>query len=1182
MRKLMLLGLLGVLLQASVLAQHPAVPFQSKGQYRDALIDASERVVYVSVYDRGEVWVVDPRTGERLERIATGKGAADLTWSADGSEIAVLNRLASTVSIIKKGSTEVSATLEVGQGAASIAALPGGGYAVANSFDDSLSLIQSDATVVDATDVPEVPVLVAVAGDTLAVVGRTADTIHLTNSTATAKARVIPLRSRPTSLAGVGEDTFLVGASEGLYVVKGGTAQAVAGVDEAVRSVQVVDGAVRVVTATQVHHLDSALTVSQSKALSASVLQVIASPALEVSLAPGTKQGSAQVLDMVAWGAPRTPTMELVVAQDTPKEAPAPAPQDDAIVIVEAEDADAAPMAEEAAPEAAADDEAIILVENAAPVAPAEEADPAASDTATTQATGYPQGVREYPLRTGEVRAPEFDRPAASPLNELDKRTIADALAQPTQFGSEESGFQAPDWSQPLRDIRADNTKFTKNLIDMDLTGNVSLNLGSMLFQADRFRTEDEKTKYAAMGNVLIAQENSRMTADEFYYWLPEHADAQGSAFAPALTEQERSRQQLSRGRLQAKNLYLDEPTREMHAESVDYDFSSSSGTMLHTHGLAGIYYFGAEELQMMGEDHIIGKDVWITTCDHNPPHYRIRLKDAEFKDGQLAGGSSMRMELFQKGTPFFLPKWRSRGAGSGGWNIDFDSGREAELGSYVNVGQRFEVSPDFAIGPRLFVTAKEGVGLGIDADYNFMENPASRLYRTKGTFNALGTTKDRGYVEWKHRWEPNPDLVVRAQAEQWGDRAFVKDFYYDSYRNRTTPRTFISTTYRQPTYVATGTARVNTHGWVRETERLPEGTYHLMDRPIGKGLYLSFDTLTGYYDREPDGHHSARSVNVARLSYDWDPAPWMSVTPFYEADVAWYENDLRGDSNTRFSHNMGVTLQSRLHKTYDGFWGFDQFKHIVLPSMTYTYRPDSSMSFSETPRFDNYDNTIGQSRVETKLDNVFYGRDAATGEIWQVGRISLYQGNDFWNEVSKAEAYEIEIDIRPRPWWAFQLAGERHVYDDEYDLDAPFVFRQRLLQFYENLFGHPYDLDEHSRWNARFGDYNRVLSQFYYDKTPHGGKWSARVGFNYTETQSRVFNREMLYGAGYRINDKWGLSFEHRYDFEAGELRTQTYELRRRLHCWETAIRVRDRESGIDVDLEFNIVAFPGSRLKL
>lgn len=51
---------------------------------------------------------------------------------------------------------------------------------------------------------------------------------------------------------------------------------------------------------------------------------------------------------------------------------------------------------------------------------------------------------------------------------------------------------------------------------------------------------------------------------------------------------------------------------------------------------------------------------------------------------------------------------------------------------AFVNVGQAYDII-DVTLGPRLFVTEKEGVGFGTDLTYDFMNNPASRFYRTEG-----------------------------------------------------------------------------------------------------------------------------------------------------------------------------------------------------------------------------------------------------------------------------------------------------------------------------------------------------------------------------------------------------------------------------------------------------------------
>ena len=97
----------------------------------------------------------------------------------------------------------------------------------------------------------------------------------------------------------------------------------------------------------------------------------------------------------------------------------------------------------------------------------------------------------------------------------------------------------------------------------------------------------------------------------------------------------------------------------------------------------------------------------------------------------------------------------------------------------------------------------------------------------------------------------------------------------------------------------------------------------------------------------------------------------------------------------------------------------------------------------------------------------------------------------------------------------------------------------------------------------------------------PFKKDFQPRVGFAYTETGQTVYNRAVLYGLGYRFGEKWGLAFEHSYDFEQRKMTQQKYEIRRNLHCWEAALVFRDRETGWDIGLEFNIAAFPGTAVK-
>lgn len=804
------------------------------------------------------------------------------------------------------------------------------------------------------------------------------------------------------------------------------------------------------------------------------------------------------------------------------------------------------------------------------------ETDAPAADASEKNITYHRQ-----PLRTGIIRAPRPGlRPSPNPLEAMNRSAIRDAVMRPLEFGAPGLGFEPPDWTEPLRDLKADSMVTDLSTGETVLKTNVRLRLGEMLFNSDEFRYSEAAGSYKAIGNVIVTQQSSELTASSVEYFAPEDEVVEKTfILEPAPSEAVFARRRLTMGRLLAENLEVVEPTRHLYADYVDYDFATQTGELRNTHGLAAVFLYNAEHVQLLGPEDAKLHNAWFTTCPREEPHYRLLVDELTIRGGEAVAAKKARLQLGNYKLPFYLPLWK--GGKDQPWALDFDSGRQAEIGYFVNTGILFEATPEVSIGPRIMPTSKEGIGLGGDLYYDFYDNPSSYLYRTKGEAHVLYTHKDRGHGLWRHRYDMNNDLTLRMEAEQWSDQEYFKEFFYDDYKNRTTPRTFANLSYRQPSYIATATTRVNTHSWIRETERLPEGSFHLIDRPLLGNFHVAYDNVTGYNRLDHFDIDGARTVNIGRLSYNWDPLPALGVTPFYQVEGTWYQR--LSDSNTsgtRFSNLFGVTLETRFHKVYPGMLGFSAFKHIVVPSITYSYRPSSTLSPYEAPQYDALDNVYGYSRIETKISNVFLGREAESNEVWQVGRISLYQGNDFWNEVRKSEDYEVEVDIRPRPWWGTQFVGERHTSARYATFENPKLFERLFPRIRERIYDYTWR-EELYGVNRSRADYSRILTQFYYDNTMLGGRFNGRVGFAYTDTDGQVFNRELLYGMGYKLGENWGLGFEHIYNLEADNLRSQTYELRRKFDCWETAIRVRDRESGFDVNLEVSLLAFPGSAIK-
>jgi len=1156
-----------IVLIASVAgAQMPFEAHDAVGHAQDAVVYPSDGSVYMAVSDQSAICKINPETSEILKRILVDKGVSSLAVSSDGETLGCVSGLSNTVSFIRLTEDVPYATGLCPKGACDIAALPEGRFVVSSSFTDEIAIFSpSDPENPQIlTCAGSVPVALAATEAFLAVIVRIPASLEIFPLQSLDKPSTLHLIDTPVDVVALPDNRFALATASHLAIVDARKHTITFEIELAAKSLCADDDRLFALTPDAVVALTPALDTIQSFPLARPGASVVAACGdFIVALTPGANVWQA---------AGRLPQPEKLASAPSVQEKEEAAPPVVAVVkagpVVEK---DTAPPVEEAPAETVP-----------------ETPEPVVAQAKPSTAKKVPGTVyRRTPLTAPEVRAPRPGRrPDAMPTVGVSRLTLSESLNQKFALDPAES-IQPPDWTQPLRDVEADNAKIWKtpeDTAEYDLEGNVRLRLDTMKFTSDKFRYSEQEGHVWATGNVLILQDPTILSADEIEYQIIDKTETpHTSPLVPHLSEQEQAKLRLSLGKIEGSKVTILQPTQELVADHLVYDVVNSTGELENAHGRADIYYFNAKKLRILGPASLDGEDVWVTTCDHDPPHYRLRVKKVLIREGEALYGRSARLQLGGWKTPLYWPRWGfEQGKRGSPINIDFDSGRRAEIGYFVNVAQQFTLTPESTLGVRLFPTTKEGVGFGIESEYDFTQNPASPLFLGKGEFRTLYTTKDRGYGEFYHRHKMFEDTVLLLQAEQWSDRDFYKDFYYPEYRNRTMPRTFANVTYTKPTYIATGTVHKRTHSFVHETERLPEATFHLLERPLTQNLYFSFDTINGYYEREPRGSNVVRSVHIGRLTYDLELHEALNITPFFEMEGTWYSEERYDESsNARFGNTIGATVQTRLHKAYPGIWGFSGFKHVVVPSVTYFYRPEPTMGFDETPRFDSYDSAHGRSRIETKLANVLLGKDAETEEIWQVARLTLYQGNDFWNELPKSEDYEAELDIRPRPWWGWLMAAEYHGIEEDRAYDEGWYWQRRFLRFYDRIFGRPYYEDPLYQYDSQYGDYSRLLTYLYYDQLVRDGWFNAHLGFAYTETREEVFNREVLYGLGCKLGDHWGVAFEHRYDFERDELAQQKYEIRRSLHCWEAALLFRDRQTGWDVSLEFNISAFPGTRVK-
>lgn len=744
--------------------------------------------------------------------------------------------------------------------------------------------------------------------------------------------------------------------------------------------------------------------------------------------------------------------------------------------------------------------------------------------------------------------------PYAPRLGDPSSMTIGEAIGGALSMGSEPNGFAVPPKdSLLLEELKADEP-FVFDAEDgtVRAEGNVLYKFGGVELWADFIEIDFQRESILAEGNVRGTQNESSFTADTAFLKRP---PKEGPLAVPPLVPHGQkgpsSRRDASLSEIMLENFVIIEPNRTLRGEYFQYGENGQSGEIRNASGRIGPLYFSTKKLHLHDLYTGTAEDIWVTTCDREHPHYRIRLRNADLQDGRIASGTNARFQLGKVNTPLFIPRITTGGYKNDRVNsIDFDSGHKADIGYFVNVAPWFALSPTVNFAPRFYPTTDEGVGFGFDTEYDFRHTPATPLFGGQGSIRTLYTTEKRGYTEVYHRQQMSERNVLLLQWEQWYDKDFVKDFFNHIFDDRTGPRTFLNMTHTRPGQIISFTSAFATHDFIAETEKLPELAYHLLERPVLPNLYLTFDSINGYYERVPTGEVSQRHANIARLTYDLKIGEGLNIAPFVEADGTYYSKvNSMEKSDFRLGATAGVTAQTRLKRDFPGRGNFTKFKHIVVPSVTFSQHSNTSFDFEDAPRFDALDDRPGRARIESKIDNILLTKHKNVDDIWEIARLTLYQGNDIENEFTKADDYQAEFEFRPRPWWGFQSIAQRH------DIDP-----------------HPALFDT---------DFERVLAYLFYDDSTSVGNFNGRLGFVYSKTREQVFNREVLYGAGYRINGDWAVSFEQRYDLERDRISRQTYEIRRRLHRWEAAFKFRERESGFDVGIEFSLIDFPGARVK-
>lgn len=583
-----------------------------------------------------------------------------------------------------------------------------------------------------------------------------------------------------------------------------------------------------------------------------------------------------------------------------------------------------------------------------------------------------------------------------------------------------------------------------------------------------------------------------------------------------------------------------------VEGERAVYNFEEQRGVFESARGRSDPWYVTADRVERESAESYAVANASLTTCNLPDPHYQLRSGSVTVVPNERL--VSRKLTLLAGTVPVFYLPYYSQGLGPKRPPLEFSSGTDSDLGAYARIDYNLELDEEITITPYVAGFTKSGVGVGLESEFSIFDDHG------RGDFDSFyiydlnddntdkpGVDDGRGKVDLYYRHELPYDITALMQAEYVSDREFLKQYVFDEFSDRELPETFVNLDRTGLHDVISFTVRERSVDYISDVEREPELRLELLEQRIrDTGFFVSATNDFANLDAVPDGPDSVRNFSQARISYPVRLWEQIGLVPFVEGDATYYSDALDEDDEYRVSWDTGIVGQTRFHKVYGSpFSQYKAFRHLIVPTITYRFRPTPDEEPEDLPTFDSIDLIDRENMVEIELKNYLQGK-RSDGSIAELVEYVFSAGLEFEDSEDKFATLENELRIRPVPNWELAMKS----FND---------FR-----------------------DARRTDLTSAVLRY---TKPESFK--ASVGAIHEDTALKRHETQVVYALSKALGPLWRVGFEQRYDFAGDEFSLQEFWVWRDLHCWEVLLRVRDRRESTSVMVLFNIKAFPERKIE-
>ncbi|MBD3379514.1 MAG: LPS assembly protein LptD [Candidatus Omnitrophica bacterium] len=688
-------------------------------------------------------------------------------------------------------------------------------------------------------------------------------------------------------------------------------------------------------------------------------------------------------------------------------------------------------------------------------------------------------------------------------------------------------------------------TSFSQGIDDLKRSGQ------SIIVDGDKVEFFEKEGKIIAEGNVSITYGETKLSCDR-------------------IEVNTRTKIALCEG-----NVRVEQPEGVLVGERIRYDFNKKQGEIISGDVKAYPWFGKADEVARVSEDEFLLRNGYISTCDHDFPHYRVKAKEIRvFPDDKII---ARNVVVYIGKVPvmwfpyYYHPIIQSRA------KVQFIPGVTSDWGYFLLSAWRFHLKGNTKMDVLLDYREKKGFAEGVDLYYNMADLGARELgdgvfrayfihQNDRGTYDPQPFREGEGddpelrkRFQWKHRIDFDRETVGMLEFNKLSDRNVIKDYFYNEYEEEArVPPNFISIINSKPDYTFSFQMERRFNDFYTVVQKLPElkltvPDQRLWETPLYYSTQLSGTNFDKQYNFESSPPEKVQRFDwFHKLSYVTGIGP-LNLTPYGTLrETVYSRNKWEWKPMARTAFGGGLNAFMRFSRIFDvetDAWGLDihQLRHIIVPSADYFYTHQPTVDKDSLYQMDEIDELEKENGVTLSLENKLQTKKPTDDGYDVIDLVRFIVSVDF--------LFRMEKD-------RFEFEKNGKFKDLEFDLE---------LSPYDWLF-----IDGELEITPE----NQAIETGSLEAAITPTEWfQTALGYRYAKMQPEPRN-QLTFDIYFKLNEKWRFGIYERFDMQDFDIEEQQYSVVRDLHCWEVEFTYDTKGSNFTEDytvwLAFKIKAFP------